>query len=63
MEIAHPHLAKVPGMVFVEICAVVMLPSGHTATAGMLAVFAYAAVTGGDVAAAVGGGERVLALG
>lgn len=53
MEIAHSDLAKVSGMVLVDVCAVVVLATCHTATSGMLAVLADAAVAGGDVAAAV----------
>lgn len=53
VEISHSDLPKVTRMVFVEIRTVVMLSSCHTTSTGMLAMFAYTAVTGGDVAAAV----------
>ena len=52
MEIAHAHLAEIPGVVFVEICSVVVLPTGHTAPAGVFAMFSYTAVASGDVTAA-----------
>ena len=55
MEIPHPDLPKVTGMILVEIRSVVMLSSGHTASTGVLAVLAYSSVAGGDVTAAVGG--------
>lgn len=53
VEIPHPNFAEVPGVVFVEIGAVMMLPTGHTATTGVLSMFANTAVAGGDVAATV----------
>ena len=53
VEIPHPDLPKVTRMVFVEIRAVVVLSSSHTASTGMLTVLSYTAVAGGDVAAAV----------
>lgn len=53
MEVPHPDLAKVPRMVFVEVRAVVVLASRHSAAAGVLAVFADAAMARGDVAATV----------
>ena len=59
MEIPHPHLPKVTGMVFIEVRSVVMLSSGHTTSTGMLAVFANTSVAGGDMAAA-GRGEISL---
>lgn len=40
-------------MVLVEIRPVVVLATGHTATTGVLAVLAYAAVAGGYVATTV----------
>lgn len=51
---SHAHFAKVARVVLVEIGAVVVLTTGHAATTGVLAVFAYAAVACADVAAAVG---------
>lgn len=53
VEIPHPDLAEVPGVVFIEIGTVMMLSTGHTTTTGMLSVFANTAVAGGDVAATV----------
>ena len=55
MEIPHPHLPKVTWVVLVEIGPVVMLAACHTAAAGVFSVFAYAAVSGGDVAATICG--------
>lgn len=51
VEIAHADFPKVTGMIFVEIGAMMMLPTGHTTTTGMFSMLAYSAVTGGDVAA------------
>lgn len=53
MKISHSDLAKVSRMVLVQVRAVVVLATRHTASTGVLAVLADAAVTGGDVAAAV----------
>ncbi len=53
MEIPHPDFAEVTRVVFVEIGAVMMLSTGHTATTGMLSMFANTAVASGDVAATV----------
>lgn len=52
VEITHADLSKVTRVVFVKIGAVMMLSTGHTTTTGMFSMLAYAAVTGGDVAAA-----------
>ncbi len=46
VEMPHADLAKVSRMVLVQIRSVVMLATGHTATTGVLAVLAYATVTG-----------------
>ena len=54
VEISHADFAKVPRVIFVEIRAVMMLPTCHTTTAGMFSMLSYAAVAGGDVAAAKG---------
>lgn len=54
MKVPHADLPKVARMVFVEIRSVVVLATGHAATTGVFAVFAHAAVAGGDVASAVG---------
>lgn len=40
-------------MVFIEICPVMMLTTGHTTTTWMLAMLADTTVTGGDMAPAV----------
>lgn len=41
----HADLAEVARVVFIEICSVVMLSTGHTASTGMLAVLSNTAVT------------------
>ena len=53
MKVPHSDLSEVSRMVFIEIRAVMVLPSCHTSSTGMFAMLAYAAMTGGDVAAAV----------
>ena len=53
VEVSHADLPKIPRMVFVKICTVMMESTCHTATTGMLAMFAYAAMAGGDVTATV----------
>ena len=53
MEVPHTDLSEVTGMIFVEIGAVVVLTTGHTATTGMLSVLADSSMTSGDVAAAM----------
>merc|ERR1719161_769762 len=53
VEVAHAHLAEVAGVVLVEVDAVVVLPAGVPAAAGVLAVLADAALAGGDLAAHV----------
>ena len=53
MEIPHPDLSKVSRVIFVEVRAVVVLTSGHTAATGVLSMFTDAAMTCGDVAATV----------
>lgn len=63
MEIAHADLAEVARVVLVKIGAVVVLTTGHTAAAGVLAVLADAAVAGGDVAATGEGEEGRISLG
>jgi hypothetical protein len=55
VEVSHANLSEVTWMVLVEIGAVVMLATGHTATTGMLSVLADSSMTGGDVTAAVEG--------
>ena len=58
MKIPHPHLPKVPGMILVEVRAVVMLPTRHTATTGVFSMFADTAMAGGDVTATIIRGEE-----
>jgi hypothetical protein len=53
VEIPHADLSKVPGMVLVQVCSVVMLSTSQPATTGMLAVLSYTTITGGDVTAAI----------
>ena len=53
MKVSHAHFPKVARMVFVEVRAVVVLAARHTTTAGVLAVFPYAAMASGDVPAAI----------
>jgi hypothetical protein len=53
VEIPHADLSKVPGMVLVQVCSVVVLSTSQTATTGMLAVLSYTTITGGDVTAAI----------
>ena len=60
VEVSHAHFSEVAGMVFVEICSMVMLPTRHTTSTRMLSVLANAAVTSGDMAAA--GRKSVLAM-
>jgi hypothetical protein len=58
MEIPHPYFSEIARVIFVQVCAVMMLTTGHTAPTGMLAVLAHTAVTGGDVPATVVLGDR-----
>lgn len=51
MEVAHAHLAKVAGMVFVHVGLQVMLTTGHTTTTGMFTVLADTTTAMADVAA------------
>ena len=60
MEVAHADLAKVSRVVLVDVGAVVVLATGHTATTGVLPVLADTTVSGRDVAAAVS--EGLLAV-
>lgn len=53
VEIPHADFPKVTRVIFVEIGPMMMLSTSHTATAGMLAVLAYTAVAGRDVATAM----------
>jgi len=54
VEVPHADLPKVTRMVFIEICAVMMLSSSHTTSTRMLAMLANTSVAGGDMAAADG---------
>jgi hypothetical protein len=45
METTHADFTEVAGMVSVEIGAVVMKTTGHTATSGMFAVLSHTAMT------------------
>lgn len=63
MEIAHADFAEVARVVLVEVGAVVVLATGHTAPTGVLAVLADAAVAGGDVTATVKGRKRDVLAG
>lgn len=53
VEISHSDLTEVSRMVLVQVGAVVVLTTGHTATTGVLAVLANTTVTGLDMTAAV----------
>lgn len=53
VEIPHADLAEVARVVFVDICPMMMLSTGHTATTGVFSMLAYSAVAGGDVAATI----------
>lgn len=53
MEVTHTDLTEVTGVELVNVGAVVVLTTGHTATTGRLAVLADTTVTGGHMAAAV----------
>lgn len=52
VEVSHTNLTEVTGMVLVQVGAVVVLTTGHTATTGMLAVLANTTVTGRHMTAA-----------
>ncbi len=53
VEVPHADLTEVAGVVLVEVGAVVVLATSQTATTGMLAVLANAAVSGRDMAATI----------
>ena len=53
MEVPHTDLTEVTGVVLVDVGAVVVLTTSHTATTGRLTVLADTTVTGGHMAAAV----------
>jgi hypothetical protein len=46
VEVSHSDFTEVTWMILVEIGAVVMLATSHTATTGVLAVLAYTTMTG-----------------
>jgi hypothetical protein len=52
VEVPHADLAEVTRVEFVEVRSVMMLATGHTATTGVFAVLANAAVTSRHMAAA-----------
>lgn len=54
VKVSHADFTKVTWMVFVEIGAVMMLSTSHTATTWMLSVLADSSMTGRHVPAAVG---------
>ena len=60
VEISHAHFSEVTGMIFVQVCSVMMLSTSHTTSTRMLSVLANAAVTSRDMAAA--GEESMLAI-
>ena len=60
VEVSHAHFSEVTGVVFVEICPVMMLSTCHTTSTRMLSVFANAAVASGDVTAT--GRNSILAM-
>jgi hypothetical protein len=51
VELSHTDFTEVSRVIFVDISAVVMLATSHTATTGVLAVLPYTAVPGRDMAA------------
>ena len=56
MKISHSHFSEISGMIFVQVRAMMVLTTGHTATTRMLAMLAHTAMAGGDVPATVGSG-------
>jgi hypothetical protein len=46
VEVSHANFSKVTRVVLVDVGAMVVLATGHTATTGVLAVLADAAVAG-----------------
>ena len=55
VEVSHTNFSEVTRMVLVDVGAVVVLTTGHTATTGRLAVLANTTFTGRDVAAVLAG--------
>lgn len=53
VEVSHSDFPEVTRVVLVEVGAVVVLSTSHTATTGVLPVLADTSMAGGDVAAAV----------
>ena len=60
VEIPHTDLTEVARVVFVEVGAVMVLATSHTATTGVLSVLAHPSMTGGDVASTVDGVLAIL---
>ena len=52
MEVSHAHFSEITGVVFVKIRPVMVLSTRPTTSTGMLAMFANAAGTSGDMATA-----------
>lgn len=52
VEVPHTNLTEVTGVVLVNVGAVVVLTTGHTATTGVLAVLANTTVSGRHMATA-----------
>ena len=51
VEVTHADFAKVSGMEAIQVGAMMVLPTGHTTTTGMLAMLAHTTMTGGDMTA------------
>ena len=60
MKVPHSHFAKVTRMVFVDVCAVMVLATCHTTTTRVLSVLAYTTMARGDMAAT--GNKKVSAM-
>mgnify|MGYP007135364094 CR=1 FL=1 len=52
VEMPHAHLSKVTGVEFVQVGAVMVLTTRHTAATRVLSVLSYPTVAGGNMAAA-----------
>lgn len=53
VKVSHTHFTEVTGMVFVDVCPVMMLTTGHTPTTWMLSVLSHSSMTCGDMTPAV----------
>lgn len=62
VEVPHTDLTEVTGVVLVDVGAVVVLTTGHTATTRVLTVLANTTVTGGNMTAAVKRGAKQSVL-